>query len=94
VRTNLRAAARYRPEPYDGEVLLFRAEGDAAAGETLGWERLARGGLRVVPVSGLHSRMMRPANLDTFASAIDDVAGIAGAPSGLTQRPPSAYPDA
>ncbi len=71
VRTNLLAAARYRPEPYDGEILLFRAEGDAAAGETLGWERLAQGGLRVIPVSGLHSQMMRPENLDAFASAIE-----------------------
>jgi amino acid adenylation domain-containing protein len=84
VRTNLLAAARYRPEPYDGEVLLFRAEGDAAAGETLGWERLARGGLRVVPVSGIHSRMMSPANLDAFASAIER-AGRAVRPA-----PPSA----
>jgi len=88
VRVNLLAAARYHPRPYDGEVMLCRAEGDAASGETLGWERLARGGVRRVPVSGSHSRMMSAANLDAFETAIRDaVARLPAAPAVEAGRP-------
>ncbi|WP_426424822.1 condensation domain-containing protein [Bradyrhizobium genosp. A] len=50
------------PKPYDGELLLFRADGRSAEygnDLTLGWTDLARGGVTVHQVQGSHLSIMR-----------------------------------
>jgi len=47
----------YKPKPYHGELTLFRAKTQPAGivpDETLGWNELALGGLRIYEVPGLH----------------------------------------
>jgi thioesterase domain-containing protein len=59
---NLAALHAYRPEPrgYGGAVTLLRAaEHDPAETESAGWERLARGGVRVHVLPGSHFTLVR-----------------------------------
>ncbi|MBA2964701.1 MULTISPECIES: type I polyketide synthase [Ramlibacter] len=56
------AQAQYRPEPYDGEVVLFKAAQAETlylyAGPTLGWDQHATGPIRVTRIGGSHFTMM------------------------------------
>jgi thioesterase domain-containing protein len=56
------AAARYRPTPYDGEVIIFRSE-ETLRGrlfdERMGWGPLVAGDLKKVEVSSAHLDMFR-----------------------------------
>jgi thioesterase domain-containing protein len=59
---NLAALHAYRPEPrgYGGAVTLLRAaEHDPAETQSAGWERLARGGVRVHVLPGSHFTLVR-----------------------------------
>lgn len=61
-KANFKAAARYQPRPYDGRVTLFRAtEGRILFHRepTLGWHRVARGGLDIHEVAGTHEALVR-----------------------------------
>jgi thioesterase domain-containing protein len=58
-----RAVRQYRPRSYPGAVTLFRATDRSVTGtygRTLGWGRLARGGIRVIDVPGTHMTVLRP----------------------------------
>ncbi|MCB1037177.1 MAG: alpha/beta fold hydrolase, partial [Acidobacteria bacterium] len=58
-KANVQAVAAYRPEPYDGALLVFRAEqGSTSAGDALGWDRLSRGTIAVQEVPGDHFTMV------------------------------------
>lgn len=68
------AMRRYQPQPYDGEVLLFRAT-ESSFGE--GWVATRDGGLgpyaprmRVLDVPGRHVGMMHPPHVDTLAARL------------------------
>ena len=68
-----RAVRRYRPAPYPGQITLFRATDRSVTGtygRTLGWARLARGGLRVIDVPGSHSTVLRPGSEPPMASRL------------------------
>lgn len=58
-QANFRALMRYRPEPYDGGMVLYRAsearDGDDA---TLGWQRWIRGQVEVVEIAGRHDNLI------------------------------------
>ena len=57
-----RALNAYRPRVYPGVVTLFRATERGVTttyGRTLGWRRLARGGVRVIDVSGDHNSILQ-----------------------------------
>ncbi|MFI4868005.1 MAG: amino acid adenylation domain-containing protein [Steroidobacterales bacterium] len=57
-----RAVRAYRPKAYPGFVTLFRATDrsvTASYGRTLGWKRLARGGIRVIDIHADHKTMLR-----------------------------------
>ena len=66
---NLRAAAAYRPQPFDGRILLFRARDGA---DPHLWRPLVAGGLEVVDVPGDHYSMLREPHLDTLASRLQE----------------------
>jgi thioesterase domain-containing protein len=61
-RNFIAAQERYQPQPYDGNMVLFKAaQADMEylnAGRTLGWEAHVSGGIRLVEVAGSHLSMM------------------------------------
>ena len=60
-RANHHALYAYEPDPYPGEVILFRAAERMReeADPTLGWGGLASGGLRIWDMPGNHYTMLR-----------------------------------
>jgi thioesterase domain-containing protein len=57
-----RAVLAYRPQRYSGAVTVFRASEREVMGNhnrSLGWGRLAAGGVRVIDVPGDHRTMLR-----------------------------------
>lgn len=79
-RANFDALIRYRPEPYSGPVLFFRAmDGDAFNPADLekAWEPLVTA-LEVCPVSGNHTTMNLPPNVEVIARRLD--AALDGTP--------------
>jgi thioesterase domain-containing protein len=68
-----RAVREYRPEPYEGPITLFRATDRSVTGtysRTLGWQRLARGGVRVIDVPGSHSTVLKPGSEPPMAAKL------------------------
>jgi amino acid adenylation domain-containing protein len=83
LRTNLLAAARYRPEPYDGRVMLFRAakrRENLLAEKGMGWHRLATGGVTVFDIPGDHAGILKGSAVERLAKALR--AEIAGSEDG------------
>jgi amino acid adenylation domain-containing protein len=70
-----RAIRGYHPRPYPGSITLFRAMDRSVTGtysRTLGWGRLARGGVRVIDVPGTHSTVLRPGSEPPMAAKLRD----------------------
>lgn len=66
-RINVRAFANYRPRPYDGQLLLFRATKHypdrivfKIDSRTNGWGPVVGSGLRVIDVPGRHDSVLSP----------------------------------
>jgi len=57
-KANLRALASYRPQPYDGRIVLFRSEGVEDRHPTNGWEELASEPVEVLAAEGDHYTML------------------------------------
>jgi thioesterase domain-containing protein len=77
VTAHRRALADYSPTPFDGQLTLFvsSSTGKEAAkflGENLGWDRLAKQGVRRYSLPGEHSTMLFGANAIAFASLVED----------------------
>jgi thioesterase domain-containing protein len=73
---NLRAATAYRPEPYPGRLVLFRATDSRhlpAADPAAGWRGAALGGVEIVKVPGDHRTMVTAENAPALAAALDAV---------------------
>lgn len=67
------AADRYEPGPYAGRVLLVRSAARAPEykhNPSLGWEKVARGGVDVITVPGDHLSMMKRPNVETLVARI------------------------
>jgi thioesterase domain-containing protein len=73
LRANLLAGLRYRPRPYPGRVVLFRAA-DRPSGwrddPAMGWNALATQGVRVHEVRGDHATILKPPGVLAIASAL------------------------
>jgi thioesterase domain-containing protein len=70
-----RAVRAYSPRSYPGAITLFRATDRSVTGtysRTLGWGRLARGGVRVIDVPGTHSTVLRPGSEPPMAAKLRD----------------------
>lgn len=68
-RAHMRAAAAYRPAPYDGPVHYLQAE-DAPAEVAAAWRPWTPGGLHVTRLPGDHYGMMRAPHVATLAAAV------------------------
>jgi thioesterase domain-containing protein len=77
---NVAALYRYRPEPYPGRLLFFRAAerrpGDPPRPE-LPWIELARGGTEVVIAPGNHISMHQPPHLEVMAERLEEALALA-----------------
>jgi thioesterase domain-containing protein len=78
---NINAAAgrRYEPQPYCGEITLFRAADDEANGVGWGpdpieqWRRLAESPLAVYRIPGTHTSMLLdPHNVEALAERLQE----------------------
>jgi thioesterase domain-containing protein len=70
-----RAIVTFEPEPYAGEVVLYRAgirPENERRDPTLGWDRLALGGVEVCVVPGDHLGIMRSPNVEILAAAMKE----------------------
>ena len=60
------AAARYRPQPWQGKAILFRAESVpfvfSGGGPYYGWDRVVLGGVQTVMIPGNHDTLLLGAN--------------------------------
>jgi thioesterase domain-containing protein len=73
LRANLLAGVRYRPEPYPGRVVVFRARDtkEKRTGEpTLGWSALAAGGVTIHAVPGDHAGILKGRGAASLAAAL------------------------
>jgi thioesterase domain-containing protein/aryl carrier-like protein len=67
--------ARYRPQPYGGQVVLFRATANEVprrfrANPRLGWERIAPDTLQVHEVPGQHLEILSPRHVPVIVDAL------------------------
>jgi acyl-CoA synthetase (AMP-forming)/AMP-acid ligase II/thioesterase domain-containing protein/acyl carrier protein len=62
----------YRPRPYDGSAVLFKAELDRWSHPDMhdGWQRLINGGLEVRPIPGSHYTCLKEPNVRTLAAEL------------------------
>ncbi len=68
-----KAMDQYRPAPYDGDVLVFRASKQLAgliADEHLGWDRTFRGKLEICEVPGHQQNLMLEPNVSRLAKEL------------------------
>ncbi|HEY1226360.1 MAG TPA: hypothetical protein VGF26_03480, partial [Ramlibacter sp.] len=68
------AQAQYKPQPYDGRVVLFKAQlAETAylfAGQKLGWDEHVSGEIRVTEIGGSHFTMMSEPGVSELIEAI------------------------
>ncbi|MFO0810079.1 MAG: alpha/beta fold hydrolase [Gemmataceae bacterium] len=73
IEAQMAAMERYRPDPYEGRVMLFRSRDKEAWSEmyvpdyTLGWGEVVQGGLDLHWVSGGHLEIFQGEALETIA---------------------------
>ena len=68
-----KAMDKYRPAPYDGDALVFRASKQLAgsiADERMGWERTFRGKFEVCEVPGHQQNVMLEPNVSALAKEL------------------------
>jgi thioesterase domain-containing protein len=68
-----RAVLSYRPKAYPGRITLFRSRFQSpflGLGSTMGWDRVALGGVDVVRVPGGHLSVLQPPNVDVLAKRL------------------------
>lgn len=70
----LEAQGRYFPAPYDGDVLLFRAERTSAmfarSGEMLGWQGLITGKLEIVTLDAYHDTLLAEGSIEVVVEEL------------------------
>jgi amino acid adenylation domain-containing protein len=68
------SSSRYFPKPYDGHLLVFRAErrlDNPYRDEALGWRPLARGGVSAFSIDADHNSMFRQPEVARLAEILD-----------------------
>ncbi|MCB0208007.1 MAG: methyltransferase [Anaerolineae bacterium] len=73
LRVGLQAMANYEPQPYLGQVTLFRVQrslGPDDPSQTLGWNKLAEQGVVVHSVPGHHLNLMKKPQVQVLAGQL------------------------
>ncbi|HWE61083.1 MAG TPA: amino acid adenylation domain-containing protein, partial [Chloroflexota bacterium] len=71
---NLRATSAYRPHPYTGRIAVFGTRATLAAHRhdpTLGWSKMATGGVDLRRVGGNHMTVLRDPHVATLAGQLE-----------------------
>jgi amino acid adenylation domain-containing protein len=71
---SIQSACKYLPKPYDGHLLLFRAErryDNPYQDDALGWRPLARGGVSAFTIDGDHISIFRHPGVAGIAQKLD-----------------------
>ena len=69
--SNIQVTQNYRPKPYSGRVTLFSArERSVAQDPTLGWGKLATGGITTYGVPGNHFTMLQKPHVQVLAEKL------------------------
>lgn len=70
--THWEALTHYHPQPYTGEITLFRAKKQGLSNftHTLGWDTLAEEGVQVTVVPGTHESMLQEPNVQIVAAKL------------------------
>jgi thioesterase domain-containing protein len=92
-RNFVEAQARYTPQAYEGDIVLFRAlQAETqylAAGPTLGWEQHVRGAIRIVDIAGSHFTMMSEPGVSQLVEGLRQALELPPSPDhGRTTVPP------
>lgn len=69
-RAHSRAVDRYRPKPYDGDMLLFRSNQGEASERCLGWDRYVKGRIDVVDIEADHGTVVATHGLKQIGPAL------------------------
>ncbi len=75
MQLHLRAMRRYRPDPYEGRVVLFRVRAMpllGAADPKMGWGKLARGGVVVKMIAGGHNNILEHPYVQSLAEKLSE----------------------
>lgn len=70
INTYRRALERYRPKPYEGQVLLLRSR--QRANEPAGWDTLLNGNMHTKVLPGEHLTLLREPNVRAVVSTVED----------------------
>lgn len=70
INTYRRALERYRPKPYEGQVLLVRSR--QRANEPAGWETLLNGNMHTKVLPGEHLTLLREPNVRAVVTAVEE----------------------
>ena len=66
------AQARYRPQGYEADIILYRARWSSVvferAGPLNGWEKIVNGSIEVVPLDAYHSSLFEQPSIEVVAS--------------------------
>jgi hypothetical protein len=83
-----KAMDEYRPAPYGGDVLVFRASKQLAgliADENLGWKETVQGNLEICEVPGHQQNLLLEPNVSSLAKEFS--IRLKGAQERLTKKP-------
>jgi amino acid adenylation domain-containing protein len=70
-RVNANASLAYRPDPYPGDVVLYRpSQGHQGAAHDLGWAPLVTGALSIETAEGTHYTLLNGGNGEALAKRI------------------------
>jgi thioesterase domain-containing protein len=68
------AQLKYRAQPYDGDIVLFRAKRASfryiSAGEALGWDELVTGRVEVIAINAWHDTVFDAPSVDVVAAEL------------------------
>jgi thioesterase domain-containing protein/acyl carrier protein len=69
------AQTRYEAQPYDGDLLIFRATNATMpylqAGPSLGWDKLVSGDIQIVEIEAWHESVFESPSIEVVASALN-----------------------
>jgi thioesterase domain-containing protein len=74
--SHIRALVNYHPQPYQGRVDLFRSPGHpwlCSFDDDYGWRDLAKGGVQITVVPGVHEKILEEPCVKTLAAQLTTV---------------------
>ena len=71
IETYERAVAAYKPKPYQGQLIVLKAE-EAWGPDDLGWQGFAHGGLETVVVPGDHHSAITEPHVEVLAALLHE----------------------